>query len=69
MNSTQCACFAARSICCCVAPGVPYAMFSAIVPSKSVGSCDTTPMNERSDSGSTSRTSCPSNDTTPAVGS
>ena len=45
---------------------LPAAMLSCTVPENSVGSCSTSPIFERSHSGSKARTSTPSSDTTPA---
>ena len=44
----------------------PAAMLSCTVPENSVGSCSTSPIHERSHSGSNARTSTPSSATTPA---
>mmetsp|Transcript_27108 Transcript_27108/g.59223 ORF Transcript_27108/g.59223 Transcript_27108/m.59223 type:complete len:124 (-) Transcript_27108:447-818(-) len=52
-----------------VAPGLPYAMFSAMVPLKSTGSCPTSPICWRSHLRLRSRRSTPSKLTVPEVGS
>ena len=44
---SQLALLAAARICCAVAPGAPYAMFSANVPEYKTGSCGTTEMCRR----------------------
>jgi len=44
---SQLALLAADRICCAVAPGAPYAMFSANVPEYNTGSCGTTEMCRR----------------------
>mmetsp|Transcript_40160 Transcript_40160/g.99253 ORF Transcript_40160/g.99253 Transcript_40160/m.99253 type:complete len:232 (+) Transcript_40160:167-862(+) len=69
MKSKAFAVRAAASISSCVAPGLPYAMFSAMVPSKSTGSCPTIPICCRSHLSCSVVMSAPSSSTEPPDGS
>mmetsp|Transcript_40159 Transcript_40159/g.99247 ORF Transcript_40159/g.99247 Transcript_40159/m.99247 type:complete len:234 (+) Transcript_40159:167-868(+) len=69
MKPCALALLAAASISACVAPGLPYAMFSAMVPSKSTGSCPTIPICCRSHLSCSVVMSAPSSSTEPPDGS
>ena len=60
---------AASSISARVAPGLPYAMFSATLPVNSTGSCPTSPSTDRSQRTFSVFTSAPSSSTEPSCGS
>ena len=60
---------AAASTSSCVAPSRPIEMFQPIVPAKSTGSCDTSPICARSQRTLSCFTSTPSSSTAPASAS
>jgi len=69
MNSCALALRAASSTSAREAPSLPYAMFSATVPTKRMGSCPTSAICERSQRTLIFRRSTPSRKTAPEMGS